>query len=235
MTRSREKVFIVYSHQDAKWLNRLQVHLTPLERQGLIERWDDTRIAPGTSWRGEIRKALESVKVAVLLVSADFLASEFIADNELPPLLPAAQSEGVVILPVIVSPCLFTNVPALAQFQTVNDPSKPLSGLTKAEQDKTFVHIADVILRLLDQPAAGAGSIAVIGDAHHIVVPDTTLGPGFEEIMRQFALIQEQLAQRQVASRGGPKGTRRIFIVHGHDDAAKEMVARFLTHWVWNR
>ncbi len=55
MTGSREKVFIVYSHQDTQWLERLQVHLKPIERQGLIERWDDTRIAPGTSWRGEIR------------------------------------------------------------------------------------------------------------------------------------------------------------------------------------
>ena len=66
---------------------------------------------------------------AVLLVSADFLASDFIADNELPPLLVAAENEGVIILPVIVSPCLFTNVPALARFQAVNLPSKPLSAL----------------------------------------------------------------------------------------------------------
>ncbi len=140
----RTKVFVSYSHQDQAWLKRLQVHLKPLEREGKIECWDDTKIKPGSPWKEEIRKALASAKVAVLLVSADFLASDFIAIDELPSLLAAAKDDQAIILPVIVGPSRFKKTP-LAQFQAVNPPGKPLLELSKSEQEKILVHVADVI------------------------------------------------------------------------------------------
>ena len=145
-TPTRNKVFISYSHKDKLWLERLQVHLKPLERQGLVERWDDTRIAPGSKWQEEIRQALAATKVAVLLISADFLASDYIAEHELPPLLEAAERDGAVILPVILSPCLFQETPELARFQAVNDPARPLVDRPRGEQEQTFLKVAQTIL-----------------------------------------------------------------------------------------
>ncbi|MFO1429479.1 MAG: TIR domain-containing protein [Candidatus Competibacteraceae bacterium] len=142
----RHKVFISYSHRDSQWLERLQVHLKPLERKGLVERWDDTRIAPGSNWQEEIRQALAATKVAVLLISADFLASDFIAEHELPPLLEAAERDGAVILPVIISPCLFQETPELSRFQAVNNPARPLVDLPPGEREQTFLKIARTIL-----------------------------------------------------------------------------------------
>ena len=91
---TRNRVFISYSHHDVRHLERLRVHLRPLERDHIIEVWDDTRPSPGTNWRDAIVEALSSAKVGILLISADFLASDFIVNNELPPLLKAASDGG---------------------------------------------------------------------------------------------------------------------------------------------
>jgi hypothetical protein len=122
------------------------VHLKPLERTDVVDCWNDTRIAPGSNWQEEIRQALASTKVAVLLISADFLASDYIADHELPPLLEAAERGGAVILPVILSPCLFQETPELSRFQAVNDPARPLVDLPPGEQEQVFLKVARTIL-----------------------------------------------------------------------------------------
>jgi hypothetical protein len=125
-TPSRNEVFVCYSRANKKWLERVRVHLRPLERQELLRLFDDTKIEPGTRWRDEIKAALNRARVAILLVSADFLASDFIAENELPPLLGKAERGGATILAVIVSPCGFRREKKLSDYQAVNDPSKPL-------------------------------------------------------------------------------------------------------------
>ena len=143
--KKRNKVFISYSHQDVDWLRRLRVHLKPLEDERQVEIWDDTKIAPGSRWREEITRAVDSAKVAILLVSADFLASDYIKDNELPPLLVAAKEEGAIILPVILSPSRFVRTASLSHFQAVNDPAKPLVGMSRNEQEAVLVKVSEAV------------------------------------------------------------------------------------------
>jgi hypothetical protein len=140
------KVFVSYCHVDRRWLERLTVHLAPLTREYAVDLWADTRLSPGSKWRDEIREAVEQANVAVLIVSADFLASEFIRTNELPPLLKAAEEEGALVLPIIVGPSLFLRTPELAQFQAVNSPSAPLLGAPEHDQEAVLVRVAEAIL-----------------------------------------------------------------------------------------
>jgi len=149
ISSGKSHVFISYSHRDARWLQRLQVHLKPLERLGKITLWDDTHIDPGKKWLNEIRKALGSAKAAILLISADFLASDFIAKNEIPPLLASAESRGAVILPVIVSTCRFSQTESLSQFQAVNPPNQPLNMMSKGRQEAVFVKVSEAVEKAL--------------------------------------------------------------------------------------
>lgn len=141
------KVFISYSHKDAEFLERLLVHLRPLAKAGVIDLWVDTMIQPGGKWRKEIEQALSVCEVAILLVSADFLSSDFINENELPPLLAKAEEVGKCIIPIIIEPCRFSRDQRLNQFQAINDPSSPLSAVSHAEQEK----ILDKVAELLEQ------------------------------------------------------------------------------------
>jgi len=146
---TRRSVFVSYSHKDRAWLERLQVHTRPLVRDGNVDWWDDTMLEPGSDWRAEIERALTSARVAVLLVSAHFLASEFVADDELPRLLKRARDDGTTIIPLILSPCRFARMPSLARFQSVNPPDQPLSRLEPWEQDDFLDRTAGAIERAL--------------------------------------------------------------------------------------
>lgn len=149
---TRDGVFVSYSHVDKKWLERLKVHLKPLERDHQIVIWNDTKLRSGDKWRIEINKALSTPKVAILLVSADFLASDFIHKNELPPLLEASEQEGLIILPVLIGSCSFTNSP-LGQFQAINDPRQPLNLLTEGQVDEVFSQLFNRVLGIFSTPA----------------------------------------------------------------------------------
>jgi adenylate cyclase len=144
-TSSLEKgVFISYSHKDKKWLDMLKMHLKPYLRSGSVSAWSDTQIQPGKQWQKEIQKALASAKIAILLVSPHFLDSEFIAANELPPLLAAAESGGVKILWIPLSASSYDET-GIGSYQAALDPSTPLDDLTAAEQNQAFVRLCKQI------------------------------------------------------------------------------------------
>jgi hypothetical protein len=145
----RIDVFVSYSHADAAWLKRVEAHLKPLVRDEQIELWDDSRIQPVARWREEIRAALTRAKVAVLLISADFFSSDFIATNELPPLLEAEHARGLVILGVHLSASRFDRDQVLSEYQTVNSPDRPIESLSKADQEAVFDALARRIEALL--------------------------------------------------------------------------------------
>ena len=146
----REQVFISYSHQDKVWLEKFQLHLKPYTRNASMTIWDDTRLKGGARWRQEIKEALSAAKVAVLLVSPSFLASDFITEQELPPLLEAAEREGLTILWIPLSHSAYKET-KIGEYQAAPgcDPSQPLSSLTQPEQDRALVRVCEEIKTLM--------------------------------------------------------------------------------------
>ncbi len=139
----RDQVFISYSHKDTRWRDDLLTHLRPLLRNSVITSWSDQQIKPGSKWLDEIRDALSKTRVGVFLVTADFLASDFIHDEELTPLLREAKTDDVTILWIPVRACSHDETP-LKDYQAIINPGKPLATM-KVERDNAWVEICRAI------------------------------------------------------------------------------------------
>ena len=146
----RAQVFISYSSKDKKWLEKLRTFLAPSTQDDDIVLWDDTMIKPGDRWKEKIKNALGSARVAVLLVSRHFLASRFIREQELPPLLEAAKDGGLRIIWVYVSGADYKRTP-IKDYQAAHDISRPLDARNSAKQNEELLKICDRI-----NEAAGA-------------------------------------------------------------------------------
>lgn len=145
-------IFISYSHEDNDWLNKVLKHLKPLKRYyDNIDTWSDKEIIASDIWKEKIDSALNKATIAILLVSTDFLASDFIVNDELQPLLEKAQKEGVKIMPLILRPCGFFEESGLSKYQALNDPKKPLSGMTDFDQENALVNMVNTIKTLLSE------------------------------------------------------------------------------------
>src|ERR1700730_4105611 len=125
---SRTTIFVSYSRKDRKFLNEFEAMFTPAIRDGIVDFWDDSRLLPGDMWKDRIQQALANARVALLLVSSNFLASDFIAKYELPRLLSRAQEGGLFVYWVYVGPCLYQQT-SIANYQAAHDISRPLSML----------------------------------------------------------------------------------------------------------
>ena len=147
----RTELFISYSRKDRAFLERFWTHLSPLETQYGLERWDDSRIQPGDIWLDEIEQALERAQVALLLVSPDFLASDFIRRKELPHLFEAAQNDGLKILWVPLLPCSWKRFRQIEQYQAVIPVNPTLAEMGAVERDRAMVGITDHIHDLFEQ------------------------------------------------------------------------------------
>ena len=148
----RDQVFVSYSHDDKNWLAKLMVHLKALEQYKAVDIWWDGKIKPGQKWRNQIKQALASARVAVLLVSPGFLASEFILEEELPEILRDAAKEGTAILWCLVSYCNY-GVTEIAEYQAAHDLEKVWVGLSESELDALFTEISRSIQEAFKSPA----------------------------------------------------------------------------------
>ncbi len=97
---ARDQVFISYSHADRGWYDRFTVFLKGIE--GIVDVWSDRDIPVSANWFDEIVEAIARTKVALLLVTQNFLASDFIAKNELDPFLAASERDELKIYWVAV-------------------------------------------------------------------------------------------------------------------------------------
>jgi hypothetical protein len=135
-------IFVSYSHRDKDWMDEFELVLKPyLKPQDRLRMFNDKQIQAGTNWLQTIRSELADSDVAVLLVSAEFLASEFIAKEELPVILEASSQGRMKIFWILLSPAAYDATP-LSTIQAAHDISRPLKSLTEVDRRQVLLDIA---------------------------------------------------------------------------------------------
>jgi hypothetical protein len=120
------KLFFSYSHKDEDLRDELETHLSALKRQGVIDVWHDRRISAGKDFNSEISQHLESSQIILLLVSPYFIASDYCYDAEMTRALELHSSEEARIIPIILHPCDWRNLP-FGKLQALPKDGKPIS------------------------------------------------------------------------------------------------------------
>ena len=105
MQKIKAKLFYSYSHQDEKFREILESHLAVLRRAGIIDEWHDRKISPGSNWKEDIDENLINSDIVILLVSSNFLASNYCNDVETAIALDLHAKEELTVIPVIIRPC----------------------------------------------------------------------------------------------------------------------------------
>jgi hypothetical protein len=138
-------VFYSYSHKDEELRERLETHLKLLKRQGIIQDRHDRRISAGTEWEGQINQHLESAQLILLLISADFLASDYCYDKEMQRALARHEAGEARVIPIMLRSVELTGAP-FSKLQALPQDAKPVD--TWPNQDAAFTNIAQGIRRV---------------------------------------------------------------------------------------
>lgn len=153
-TPQRDRVFVSYSHKDKEWLEKFSAVLAPDIRNGRVDYWDDRELQSGDPWYSKILDGIDAARVAVLLVSPNFLASRFIMEEELPRIL-AARGDGITIIWVplfgtFYGPGAPPQIKPLTEVQAAFDASKPLAEQDPASQTTLLLDLCHQIQRLIN-------------------------------------------------------------------------------------
>ncbi|MGE5341963.1 MAG: tetratricopeptide repeat protein [Candidatus Omnitrophota bacterium] len=144
-----KKIFISYSHKDKAFKEMLLEQLRVLELEGNLDLWEDSQIETGTNWLPEIEKAINEAHIAVLMISAGFLTSNFIRVKEVPMILERRNNKELKVLPLFVEPCSWKSIPWLSPIQGFPSGNKTLMEMNKAKRKRCLTDFAETINNLI--------------------------------------------------------------------------------------
>jgi hypothetical protein len=152
------RVFYSYSHKDEAFREELDAHLAQLRRASFIEAWHDRKILPGEQWADAISQNLETANIVILLVSADFLNSDYCYEIELKKAVERHDSGTACVIPIITRPVDWTGAP-FARLQALPKDAKAVT--TWGNRDEAWVNVAQGVRRAVE---ALSGDIGVRHD-----------------------------------------------------------------------
>ena len=142
------EVFCSYARKDERLRDQLERHLSPLRNEGLILPFFDRTIGPGSEWENEINEHIASAQIILLLVSANFLTSEYCQGVEVRRAIDRHHSGEALVVPIILQPCDWCHTP-FAKLQALPEGAKPVTDWSN--RDKAYTQIAIHIRTVVDK------------------------------------------------------------------------------------
>src|SRR5215217_224888 len=142
------KIFCSYSHKDEEHLDVLREWLRGLQRQRLIEWWHDREIAPGWEWEEAIDKNLRNADIILLLVTPDFMASDYVFEKEIDRAIERHERGEARVIPIIVRPALWKGT-VLDRLQALPKDAKPITRWP--DRDEAWLDVAEGIRKAVEK------------------------------------------------------------------------------------
>ena len=202
------KVFYSYSHRDEELRGELEKHLDILGRRGVIEGWHDRRITAGDEWKNSIDQHLYSADLILLLVSADFIASDYCYDVELQQAMQRHEKGEARVVPIILRPVNWEGAP-FSKLQALPKDAKPV--VTWSTRDEAFADISksiqkaagELLHRREHRDEAESNRVLMLN------VPDVTnIFSGREEVLGQLHKVIRQDGRAALCGLSGVGKTR---------------------------
>jgi len=143
------EIFCCYARKDQALLSELKAHLMPLQRRGLIKIWADTDIGAGIEWEREIEKHLDTAQIILLLVSADFMNSEYCYSTEMKRALERHNRKEARVIPVILRPIDWQDI--LGNIQALPTDAKPVLSSFWHSPDDAFFDVEQGIRKVVEE------------------------------------------------------------------------------------
>ncbi|XXT24586.1 TIR domain-containing protein [Sorangium sp. So ce429] len=153
-TKKPVRLFFSYSHKDEALRDELETHLALLKREGLLQTWHDRRIGAGDDWAGQIDKNLDEAEVILLLVSADFLASDYCFDKEMKHALARHDTGQARVIPVVLRKTDWRSAP-FARLLALPKDGRPVT--LWQDRDEAWTDVALGIRRAIEARRARSG------------------------------------------------------------------------------
>src|SRR5260370_18759401 len=138
MKQKNIPIFCCYAHEDEALLNKLKAQLKPLQREGLIDTWHDRDISAGSEWEIAIHEQLDAAQIILLLVSPDFMNSDYCYSVEMKRALERHVQKEACVIPIILRPVYWQGAP-FSKLQMLPTDAKPVT--TWHNQDEAFLNI----------------------------------------------------------------------------------------------
>lgn len=225
------ELFYSYSHKDEELRDELETHLSLLKRQGVIKGWHDRAIEAGDGWREAINTHLNTAHIILLLISADFIASDYCYSIEMGRAMERHEAGEARVIPVILRPCDWESA-SFGELQAL--PKNALAVTTWANRDEAFRSIAKGIRKVVEKmQETGGGKSARLSPIPR--PPVVGFVARRDEQGRDIVeRLKEELAPQgnQLVTLSGPGGVGKTTLAA---EAARALKEVFASRIVWSR